>query len=154
MSSALTRRLQLQQVDDALAKWRTADLPRVPPSGWLRAIRGSLRMGAGAVAQRMGIGDRAVRKLEAAEREGAITLATLRRAALATDCELVYALVPRKSLHDMLMDRARQLAEAELAPVARSMELESQGLGAELHRRQIELIAELMVQQGRPLWRP
>lgn len=153
MSSARFVLLQAQQVDDSLSKWRSAKLPQSPPSGWLRAVRSSLRMSATALAHRLGVDERAIRKLERAEQDGAITLATLRRAAEALECELQYALVPRKPLQDMLMDRARALAEAEMAPVAHSMALEGQAVEADERRRHVDVAAQVLLQQGKRLWR-
>jgi hypothetical protein len=50
-----------------------------------------------------------VRKLETAESNQVISLSSLRKLAEALDCELQYALVPRKNLGDMLKGRAMRL---------------------------------------------
>ena len=50
--------------------------------------------------RRLGIASSSVTRLEQREREGAITLAALRKAAAALDCELVYAVVPRSARLD------------------------------------------------------
>lgn len=152
MSSNFTRQLQRHQMEEALASWRDAALPKRPPAGWLRSIRGALSMSAGTLAKRMGIGERAVRKLEASEKDGTITLATLRRAAEAMNCELQYALVPRRSLQDTLMDRAREVAEAQLGPVEHSMSVEEQSVNKEHRQRHVDVIATLMVNKGQRLW--
>lgn len=54
-------------------------------------------------------------------------LKTLRRAADAPDCTLVYALVPNASLDEAV--RARKIATHELGRVAHTMKLEAQGTG-------------------------
>jgi transcriptional regulator with XRE-family HTH domain len=47
-------------------------------------------------ARRMGVQEREVYRMERAEEESRIELGSLRRAAEALDCELIYALTPRK----------------------------------------------------------
>lgn len=65
------------------------------------------------VARRLGVTKHEVFRLEMAERSGRIVLATLKRTAEAMECEVVYALVPRKgSLADLA---AAERAEQERA---------------------------------------
>ncbi|GLS32285.1 hypothetical protein SAMN04488498_106230 [Mesorhizobium albiziae] len=53
----------------------------------------------------LGIRPQSVEALEKFEANGSIKLDTLRRAAEALDCTLVYALVPNTSLEAMVCDR-------------------------------------------------
>ncbi len=64
--------------------------------------------------------------LEASEENGTIQLKTLRRAAEALDCTLVYALVPNDSLEGAVRARARKIALRDLGRVAHTMKLEAQ----------------------------
>ena len=66
-----------------------------PSVGWLRAIREALGFSLADQARRMKVTPPAVRSFELAEAEDRITLASLRRAAAAMDCDLVYTLLPR-----------------------------------------------------------
>jgi predicted DNA-binding mobile mystery protein A len=66
------------------------------------------------LAKRLRISQPATIQLERSEGRGAITLATLERAARALDCQLVYALVPRKSLESMAAERAEEVARQRL----------------------------------------
>ena len=67
------------------------------------------------LAARMGLSQPAVSQLERSEVAGRIRLDSLRRAAAALECELVYSLVPRVSLEETLDTRARALARRDLA---------------------------------------
>jgi predicted DNA-binding mobile mystery protein A len=68
--------------------------------------------------------------LEKAEAEDRITLKSLRAAAHALGCELVYALVPKaNSLHDLVEERARSQATKHVLGVEHSMALEDQAAG-------------------------
>ncbi len=64
--------------------------------------------------------------LEHGEAGGTVSLNTLRRAAEALECTLVYALVPRSSLQDSVDSRARQIAAREVDRLAHTMKLEAQ----------------------------
>jgi predicted DNA-binding mobile mystery protein A len=147
------RTLRLRQLDAALARWRTAALPPRPSSGWIRAIRNALGMSSAVLAGRLGVTDSAVRKLEDAESNDAITLGTLRRIAAGLDCELQYALVPRQSLEDMRTQRALQIAREQVQSVARSMALEDQSVDPTMTEKQItEIAQDLLSKSGKGLW--
>jgi predicted DNA-binding mobile mystery protein A len=66
-----------------------------PAVGWLRTIRDTLGLTLTELGRRLKVTPPAVRSFEQAEAEDRITLASLRRAAAAMGCELVYVLVPR-----------------------------------------------------------
>jgi len=70
------------------------------------------------------------------------------------DCELVYALVPRRPLTDVVQERARAIAMEEVAGVAHTMSLEEQRPGAEQLRKQVERRTdELLRGRWSNLWR-
>ena len=143
----------MRQIDASLARWRNAELAARPPSGWSRAIRDALGMKAGALARRLGMSDAGVRKLEKAEADDAITLASLRKLAAALECELHYALVPRVPLAQRLRDRATEVACERLRPVSHSMSLEDQSVQGDASDVQRELLArELLAGSRRELW--
>jgi transcriptional regulator with XRE-family HTH domain len=64
--------------------------------GWLRTVRRQAGIPVAEVARRMGVGGSEVYRMEYAEGRGVIELQTLRRAAEALGCELVYGLAPRE----------------------------------------------------------
>ena len=99
---------------------------RPPATGWIRAIRDALGMSREQLGRRVSLRPQTIDDWEKAEASGAIQLKTLRRAAEALDCTLVYALVPRTSLQDAVNARARRIALRELGRVAHTMTLEDQ----------------------------
>ena len=146
--------LKLRQLDATLARWRAAELPARPPSGWLKAIREALGMTATQLARRLSVVTSTVTRLETSEADDTISLATLRRAAEALDCELRYVLVPRQSLADTLATRANQLARERMAGVAHSMALEAQATSNETVANQTRALADSLLQgPRRELWR-
>ncbi len=98
----------------------------VPRSGWLRASREALGMSSKDLAARLGVTESTVVRLEASERADTAQLSSLRRAADALGCDLVYALVPRRPLEETVQEQARKQAVKFLAPVQHTMLLEDQ----------------------------
>ena len=118
-----------QRLDERLQPLKPLDRFRPPPKGWVRAIRDALGMTGVQFASRLKIRPQSVEALERSEAAGAIQLKTLRRAAEALDCTVVYALVPNSSLEDAVCARARKIALRDLGRVAHTMKLEAQETG-------------------------
>jgi predicted DNA-binding mobile mystery protein A len=147
------RDLQLRQTDASLASWKAASLTPRPPAGWVRAVRDALGMSGAALARRLGMSTAGLRKLEAAEANEAITLASLRKLAQALDCELQYALVPRTTLAQQLQERAEVVAKAQLSPITHSMALEDQSVQGPWNKLQMDaVVKDLLEGSRRELW--
>ena len=145
--------LQLHQMDLVLTKLREVRPPTRPGSGWVKAIRESLGMSASALARKLGVTPASITKLEKAEADEKITLASLRKLASALDCELYYTLVPRKSLEEILEDRAILVARERLRPISHSMSLEDQSVDKSASEKQLQLLAkEILDGPRRNLW--
>ena len=65
-------------MDSVLTKLRKARPPSHPASGWVKTIRTTLGMSASALARKLGVTPGSIAKLEKAEAEEKITMATLR----------------------------------------------------------------------------
>lgn len=123
-----------------------------PASGWVKAIREALGMSAAQLAGRLGVSRQRIHDLEKAELHGGITLTSLRAAAEALDCTLVYALVPTSSLTAMVEKKARRVAQKDLAYIDQTMALEDQALPDEGFEEQItEYIDASMTEKD--LWK-
>lgn len=145
-------RIARRALDRRLHAWRDLGQAAVRPSGgWVRAIREAVGMTSGELASRMGIAESSLVRLEQSERACRIRMDSLRRAADALDCELVYALVPRQPLETVVTTRARDLARADLAAVDHTMLLEAQQVDDVDAGRLDEYAAALLEQPG--LWR-
>jgi len=148
------RQLRLEQVQASVAAYSDLTLRRPPPRGWLKAIRESLGLTERQQADRLGITGSTLHKSEMAEAEDRITLGQLRKLADGLDCELVYALVPRKPLTQVVEDRARSIALQEVSGVAHTMSLEDQRPATDRLRKQVEQrTAELLRGRWSDLWR-
>jgi predicted DNA-binding mobile mystery protein A len=145
MNRAERARLARMSLDFRFAQGTVDALAQQPVRGWIRAIRDALGMTSRQLATRMDISQPAVSQLERSEEHGTIQLDSLRRAAHAMNCELVYAIVPRTTLDDTVRERARSIARREVAAIDLTMRLDDHGLGrAELKRRADAYATELM----------
>ena len=143
--------LARHRLDERLSSFRPMSHNTAPPKGWIRAIRDALGMSALQLGTRLGVKPQSVADVEKSEAYGTIQLKTLRKAAEALDCTLVYALVPNSSLEDAVETRAREVARKELARIAHSMDLEDQGLSKVEREAQIdEYVREHL--RERDLW--
>lgn len=154
--------LARRQLSQALAPYVEASKTPRPRDGWIAALREAFDMTVRQLATRLGVSPSSVVRMEQRERDDAISLGALRRAAHALDCELVYAIVPRHAAagaKDNLLDaliaaRARDVAAAELGHVAHSMALEDQAVSASELQYQIVERAAALAEKPRHLWEP
>ena len=117
-----------------------------PVRGWIKAIREALGMTAEQLGTRLGVKQPSVVALEQSEQKGTIELATLRRAAEALDCTLVYALVPNKPLEQTVRERARLFARRRFGPIGHSMALEDQ----KVQRKETDALIDEVVRETNP----
>lgn len=121
-------RLLRQQLDSKLRGMRRAGEEPVPVKGWIRSIREALAMNARQLAARMGVSPSRISELEEAERTGAVTINSMRRAAEALDCRFVYMLLPASSLEETLEAQVEKYLREKFQRVGQSMLLEEQEL--------------------------
>src|ERR1700729_3665738 len=137
-------------LDNHFDEWQQLRALARPPRGWVRAIREALGMSTTVLAARLGTTAGAVTRLEQSEAAGKIGLDTLRRAADALGCDLVYLLVPRRPLSEVVWERARELAHEQAIAVEQTMLLEGQQTG-QVSAMEEKLARHLLERGG--LWR-
>jgi predicted DNA-binding mobile mystery protein A len=151
-----THLLSAAQIDRKLPALRAAAArlhAAEPAGGWIRALRRALGLSTVALGRRLDLAQQSIAQLEENEKTETITLASLRRVAVALDAELVYAIVPRKNLRETIAQRAHKVATERVAPVTQSMKLESQGLTDKELQERIEELAHELERRPRELWR-
>jgi len=147
------KRLTRKQIDEKVDVLRDANLAEIPRGGWVKTIRKALSMSSEALGNRIGVTQSAISQSESSEESESITLASLRRLANGLECDLVYALVPRKPLDEILREQAIRRATGIVRSVSASMELEDQGISAEEETNQIEsLVLRLLEKTGPGFW--
>lgn len=121
------RKLQLEQLDAKLRIFAPMQKIPTPPTGWIKAIRLALGMSLQQLANKLSITKQSTQEIETREREGSITLKSLRETARVLDMELVYGFVPKDGSLDALIERkASELANKIVARTSNTMKLEDQ----------------------------
>jgi predicted DNA-binding mobile mystery protein A len=144
--------LQRSQLDAQLgpdARLRNVERPR---TGWIRAIRTALGMTLEQFGGRMHLTKQGAQEIEKREADDTITIASLRRAAEALDCDVIVALVPKRSLEATVTDRARAIATSERQRVMHTMKLEAQQDGLDDESNVDSRAKELATTGLRRLW--
>jgi predicted DNA-binding mobile mystery protein A len=142
-----------EQLDQTLKRFKVLQAMDMPQRGWLRAIRDALGMNGRQFALRMGVSPARVSKLESDEITGAVTLKTMRKAAEALDCTLVYTLVPRVSLEDTVKKQISLYAQQRLARISHTMALEDQELSTGGKKKALQAMKEeLLFNIPKSLW--
>jgi predicted DNA-binding mobile mystery protein A len=142
-----------RQLDKRLSLLQNTELLARPPRGWLKAIREALGMTTAQLGKRLGVVQSRAVAIEQAEAKGTITLNSLEKAAHALDCRLVYALVPRNPLNDLVTERAKSLAKQRLESTRHSMALEAQSVDAADEQEQLKrMVQRLLDKAGSELW--
>ncbi|WP_084756286.1 helix-turn-helix domain-containing protein [Candidatus Paracaedibacter symbiosus] len=79
------------------------------------------------LSKKIGISSQSIEKIEKSEASDTISLKTLRNAAAALDCRLVYVLIPKeplqKTVEKQIIKKATNIADT----ISHSMKLEDQG---------------------------
>jgi predicted DNA-binding mobile mystery protein A len=124
------RKLRLRQIERAIEPFIAAKNSARPQRGWIRAIREATGIPLRQMSQHLQKSIPLVSYLEKSEADYRITLGSLRDAADALGCELVYALVPKSgSVRELAEEPARTKAAANVHAVEHSMALEDQAVG-------------------------
>lgn len=150
MKSSYVTSQARQHLDAVYKDIRPIGRQRPPVRGWIRTVREALGMSSAQLAKRMGIRQPTVSEMEQSELRGTIQLETLRRAAQAMDCTVVYALVPNRSLEITLHEQARRVAARRLRPIEHSMLLEQQEVPRKAFKKRLDALASEV--NPRTLW--
>lgn len=122
--------------------------------GWIHLIRKTLRMSLRQFGNRMSITPQSAKEIEVREKQGTITLNSLRDAANALDMEFVYGFVPKDgSLENMIERKAHEMAMNIIMRTSATMKLEDQENTAErLSQAIIDMVDEFKREMPKKLW--
>lgn len=111
-------------------------------NSWINYLRQGLGMSLTQLAARCGVAQSSISNSIKLEEQGRITIGKLEEIAAAMDCELVYALVPRKKLEDLMREQALAKTHSLMKHTATHMELEDQKVHLDHDERLKELAEE------------
>ena len=119
--------LVIRQLDRKLKELDLLQRVSLPDDGWIKAIRKALGMSQRQLGEKIGITPQSVRELEQREKEGTITLNTLKQAGIALDMQLIYSFVlPNGTLENRIEERAYAMASKIIGRTSNTMRLEDQ----------------------------
>jgi len=120
-------KLQIEHLETKIRAFAPLTKVAIPPTGWIKAIRLALGMSLQQLANRISITKQSAQEMEQREKEGSISLKSLRETARALDMELIYGFVPKDGSLDALIDRkAREFATKIVTRTSNTMKLEDQ----------------------------
>jgi predicted DNA-binding mobile mystery protein A len=149
-----SNKLKIEQLESKIKVFQPIREVAIPPTGWVKAIRLVLGMSMRQLANRLGITKQSVLELERREKNGAISIKSLREAANALDMELVYGFIPKDGSINALIDRkAQELATKIVLRSSQTMKLEDQEVSDERIKQAIEeRTASLKYEMPKILW--
>ncbi|HRP33290.1 MAG TPA: mobile mystery protein A [Agriterribacter sp.] len=119
--------LQLQQLNSKMLGFASLKQVAMPPTGWIKAIRTAIGMSMQQLGNKLNVSKQGVMDIEKREKDGSITIKSLRGIARAMDMQLVYGFVPYDGSLDALIEkRATELATQIVIRTANTMKLEDQ----------------------------
>ena len=136
----LQQRAEIRTTSRAFPRMKAESMPR---TGWVREIRTALGLSQSQLAARAGVSRATVQQMERAEAQRRITLASLDKLALAMDCQVALAIVPRGgTLEDVRRRQASAKAEVILHEKTKSNK--SPPRPKDLERRKAQLVTRLL----------
>jgi transcriptional regulator with XRE-family HTH domain len=102
---------RLRELNDAAMAFHVAQGAGMKIEGWLRTVRRLVGITAVEAAERIGVERGVIFRVERTELRGTIALCTLRRAAAALGCELVYGLAPKEGTLSAMAEANEALRE-------------------------------------------
>ena len=118
---------------------------------WIRYLKSALGMTTAQLAERMNIATPSLYQLERQEASDKATLQSLRKAADAMECDLIYTFVPRRPLKDIIEEQAYKRAKETVLSANLHMEYEDQAISKKELQKQIYDLAEVL-KSSKQLW--
>jgi len=146
--------LQLQQLNNKMSSFATLKQVAIPPTGWIKAIRTAIGMSMQQLGNKLTVSKQAILDIEKREKDGSITIKSLKEIARVLDMELVYGFVPKDGSLDALIDRkAKELATQIVLRTSNTMKLEDQGNSNKRIQKAIEeRAASIKIEMPKILW--
>jgi predicted DNA-binding mobile mystery protein A len=120
--------LQLQQLNSKMLGFASLRQVAIPPTGWIKAIRTAIGMSMQQLGNKLNVSKQGILDIEKREKDGSITIKSLKEIARALDMQLVYGFVPNDGSLDALIEkRATELATKIVLRTSNTMKLEDQG---------------------------
>jgi len=119
--------LQIQQLNSKMLEFASLKQVAIPPTGWIKAIRTAIGMSMQQLGNKLNISKQGILDIEKREREGSITIKSLKEIGRVLDMELVYGFIPKDgSMYELIEKRAIAMATEIVLRTSNTMKLENQ----------------------------
>ncbi len=119
--------LQLEHLNNKMLAFASLNQVVIPPTGWIKAIRNSLGMSMLQLGKKLSVTKQGIQDIEKREKNGSITIKSLKEIARVLDMQLVYGFIPNDGSLDALIERkAKDLASKIVLRTSNTMKLEDQ----------------------------
>lgn len=119
--------LQLEHLNNKMLAFASLNQVVIPPTGWIKAIRNSLGMSMLQLGKKLSVTKQGIQDIEKREKDGSITIKSLKEIARVLDMQLVYGFIPNDGSLDALIERkAKDLASKIVLRTSNTMKLEDQ----------------------------
>lgn len=119
--------LQIGQLDSKMLAFASLKKVAIPPTGWVKAIRSAIGMSMQQLGKKLSVTKQGVQDIERREKDGSITINSLKEVARALDMQFVYGFVPNDGSLEALIERkAKDLATQIVMRTSNTMKLEDQ----------------------------
>ena len=142
------------QLDIKFSKFKyLEELIQKPKKGWIYTIRTALGLNLRQLAHLMEFDISRISKMEKEEIKDSLTLKSLREAANALECDLVYVLIPKTSLEKTVKNRAEKIVSKQLKKSSHTMSLEKQELDEQQEKQLFNMEVERLCKETpKHLW--
>ena len=149
-----SKSLQLQQLNNKMLGFASLKQVAIPPTGWIKAIRTALGMSMQQLGNKLSLSKQGILDIENREKEGSITIKSLKEIGRVLDMQFVYGFVPNDGSLDALIEkRATELATKIVMRTSNTMKLEDQGNSNErIKKAIIERTVEIKNKMPKILW--
>jgi len=121
-------KLLLDQTQEELLMFTPLKSVIHPKEGWVKTIRKSIKMSFRQLGDRLQMTPQGVMNLEKREKEGSITINSLKEVGRALEMDLVYGFISKHdSLEEMIEVRAKEIAIEIVSRTHQNMKLGNQG---------------------------
>ena len=149
-----SHKLNIEQLDRKLLKFNKIKEVITPSTGWVHAIRSTIRMSLRQLGKKLNITAQSVREIETREKNGTVSINVLRQVGQALDMKFIYGFIPvNGTLTKMIEKKAEELAKEIVLRTSASMRLEDQENMPDRIKQSIEeKTQEILRELPRYLW--
>ena len=153
MNSYWDKKVIRGQLDKKLAYLRDFSASGTPQCGWIKTLREALGLSSLQLGKRSGLDQSRVSRLENAETNGNLNIASLQKVAKGLGMRFVYGFVPEVTLEEMVNTRAKEIALKRMKRLDNTMRLEKQGLPDEEQNKALQdMVEKILVSQPKDFW--